>query len=156
MKFSAREDIDAPIDHVWQQVNDFGAFERQAMRRGADVRRVDSGPVGVGSAWDLAFSFRGKDRKMKAVVATMDAPNALKFDAVASGIDTVVTVDLVPLSPQRTRFAVAIELSAKSLSARLLLQSLKLAKANLTNRFKKRVADYAEEVERRHTKKRAT
>ena len=48
MKFSSREDLDAPIDYVWQQVTDFVAFERQAMRRGADLcwealGRVDPG-----------------------------------------------------------------------------------------------------------------
>lgn len=152
MKFSSREDIEAPIDHVWQRVSDFAAFERQAMRRGADVRRVDGGPVVVGSAWDVAFTFRGKDRKMKAVLTSLEAPNLMTLDTVASGIDGVTTLELVPLSPKRTRLAVSIELSAKSLAARLMLQSLKLAKANLTNRFKKRVADYKQDIESSYRK----
>lgn len=153
MKFSTREDIEAPIDFVWQQISDIGAFERQAMRRGADVRRRDSGPVQQGSAWDVDFVFRGKDRKLVVTMATFDAPNAIHLDAEGTGLEGQMTVDLVPLTPHRTRFAVAIELRAKTLSARLLLQSLKLAKANLTHRFKTRVADYSEEIERRQGRK---
>lgn len=147
MKFSGREDIEAPISHVWQQISDFAVFERQAMRRGADVRRIDNGPVVVGSAWDVAFSFRGKDRRLKAQMITLDAPQALQMKTMSTGIDGLVNIDLVALSPHRTRFAMSIDLSAKSLSARLLLQSLKLAKANLSNRFKKRLGDYAQECE---------
>jgi len=52
MKFSTREDVEAPVDYVFGQISDFGAFERQALRRGADVRRLDSGPFVTGSAWD--------------------------------------------------------------------------------------------------------
>ncbi len=150
MKFSSREDIEAPIDHVYRAVTDFPAFERQALRRGADVRRVDgTGPAQQGSAWDVAFSFRGKERKMKAVLARLEE-QGLQLDTDSSGIDGVTLIDLVPLSPKRTRIAVSIELRAKSLSARLLLQSLKLAKANLTHRFKKRVADFGSDVEARY------
>lgn len=150
MKFSTREDIDAPIDHVFKSVSDFAAFERQALRRGADVRRVDNGPYQVGSAWDVAFQFRGKDRRMRANLVTLDAPNQLTVNTVASGIDGVTMVELVQLSPKRTRIAVSIELSAKTLSARLLLQSLKLAKATLTKRFKSRIADQAVAIEDRY------
>lgn len=149
MKFSTREDIEAPIDHVFKAVSDFAAFERQALRRGADVRRLDQGPVIVGSAWDVAFQFRNKDRRLRATVTTLDVPHVLVVDTVASGIDGVTNVELVSLSPKRTRIAVSIELSAKSLSARLLLQSLKLAKATLTKRFKSRVAEQAEAIEDR-------
>ena len=144
MKFSAREDIEAPIDQVFARVTDFAAFERQMLRRGAEVRRVDAGqPVTVGSAWDVAFTFRSRERRMRATVTRMDAPGDLVVAIAASGLDGVTTVELVALSPQRTRLAVTIDLSAKSLSARLLLQSLKLAKSNLSNRFKKRVSEFA-------------
>ena len=144
MKFSAREDIEAPIEKVYAQVTDFAGFERQMMRRGADVRRMDPGQaVTIGSAWDVAFTFRSRERRLRAVVASLKSPTDVVIDLASNGLDGKTTVELVALSPQRTLLSVSIDLSAKSLSARLLLQSLKLAKSNLTKRFKKRVADFA-------------
>ena len=40
MKSSKREDIEAPIDYVYARVTDFQGFERQALRRAADLQRV--------------------------------------------------------------------------------------------------------------------
>ena len=45
--------------------------------------------------------------------------------------------------------AVALEMSPLNLPARLLVQSLKLAKSTLSKRFKDRVADYARGLEDR-------
>lgn len=149
MKFSAREDIEAPIDHVFQIVTDFDAFERQALRRGADVKRLDQGPYTVGSAWDVSFTFRGKERRLKATLTRME-PQGLLIDAVSPNLEGNSVIELVPLSPARTRLAVSIEMKAKTLTARLMLQSLKLAKASLNQRFKKRVADFAEDIEARY------
>lgn len=150
MKFSTREDISAPINHVWAQVSDVAMFERQALRRGADVRRIDQGPVGPGSAWDVAFKFRGKDRQMKVTLAAMEPPQAIRVDITANAIDGTTRIELVALSPQRTRLAMSIDLAPKSLAARLMIQSLKLAKSNLNARFKKRVGEYAQEIEDRY------
>jgi uncharacterized protein YndB with AHSA1/START domain len=148
MKFSTREDIEAPIEHVFARVTDFQNFERQALRRGADAQRIDSSLVPTeGSAWQFAFKFRGKDRKMKATVAKLDAPNSLKFETIASGIHGMSTIELVALSLNRTRISIEIDLTPQGLSARLLLQSLKLAKTNLSRKFKLRVAEFAEDVE---------
>ena len=148
MKFSTREDIEAPIEHVFARVTDFQNFERQALRRGADVQRIDSSLVPTeGSAWQFAFKFRGKNRKMKATVTKMDAPNSLKFETIASGIHGMSTIELVALSLNRTRISIEIDLTPQGLSARLLLQSLKLAKTNLSRKFKLRVAEFAEDVE---------
>ena len=56
MKFSTKEDIDAPIDAVFEMLCEFDQFERAAMRRGAEVQRVDQlAEPGVGMLWEAAF-----------------------------------------------------------------------------------------------------
>lgn len=148
MKFSTREDIAAPIDFVWSAVSDFDRFEKQALRRGAEVQRVDAnGAAGVASEWDLRFHFRGKMREVAAKVVDFEAPNALQLDSKTGGIDGTILVDLVALSPRQTRFAFALDLRPRNLSGRLLVQSLKFAKGSLETRFKARIAGFADRVE---------
>ncbi|MDQ2094177.1 SRPBCC family protein [Rhodalgimonas zhirmunskyi] len=148
MKFVTREDIEAPIDHVFKVLTDFEGFERQAMRRGAEVRRLDELEVpGEGARWALAFPFRGKPREMTVVCTEYDAPLRLNFESVMSGLDGDMKVELVALSRGRTRLSLEIEFKPKTLSARLLVQSIKLAKANISKRFQIKVAEFAKSTE---------
>jgi hypothetical protein len=148
MKLITKEDIEAPIDSVFNAVSDFPSFERSALRRGAEVSRVDTFEIPqVGSAWDIAFKFRGKERSLRATLAEFDAPNSLVADIVSKGIGGVTRVGLVPLSRSRTRLNVEIELTPKSLAAKLLLKSMSLAKGNMNKRLALRVADFAEGIE---------
>lgn len=147
MKFSTQEDIEAPIAYVFDRLSDFDAFEKRAMRQGADVRRLQDGVPQVGTAWDVAFQFRGRTRDMRVQLTQIDPPHAYHFETESDGMTAISDVTLVSLSPSRTRIAVGIDLRARTLTARLLLQSMKLAKAKLSKRFKVRVLDYAEDIE---------
>ena len=149
MKFSTNEDIEASAEFVYEQLTDFQAYERQALRRGVDVRRLDTGPYKVGSEWDVAFTFRGTDRKMRARIDEKKPTMSLRVITDSSGLHGTTVMEIVPLSLKRTRISVSIDIKPKTLSARLLLQSLKLAKTNLTNRFKRRVADLGSDIEER-------
>ncbi|MEL7124815.1 MAG: SRPBCC family protein, partial [Pseudomonadota bacterium] len=77
------------------------------------------------------------------------APSVMVFTATSQGMDATFTIELMALSRARTRMAVALELKPLNLASRLLVQSLKLAKSNLNQRFKQRVADYAKTLEER-------
>ena len=148
MKFSTREDIEAPIEHVFQHVSDFDGFERQALRRGAEVSRQDTyGKPGIGSEWSLKFPFRGKQRHVLARITKFDGPNGFVADTESGGLEGLVTVDLVALSPRRTRMNVVFDLKPKTLTARLLVQSLKFAKGNLNKRLANRVWLFAQGIE---------
>lgn len=150
MKFSAKEDIEAPIDFVFQQVTDFEAFERSALRRGAEVQRVDTLPaVGPGMKWDASFTLRGRARAIKVELLSMERPNGVVVGSTSPSLGGEFVVDLVALSRGRTRMSVELELSPRSLSGRLLIQSLKLARSKLSKRFRTRVAEHAEEIEDR-------
>ena len=153
MKFSAKEDIEAPIDFVFEQLSDFNSFERSALRRGAEVQRIDNLPApGPGMAWDTRFKLRGRERELNIELTSFDAPNGMVISSRSPTMGGDMVVDLVALSRGRTRMSVEINLRPKTLSARLLVQSLKLARNSLGKRFRERVATFAEELEDRHKK----
>ena len=150
MKFSAKEDIEAPIDFVFKQITDFTSFERSALRRGAEVQRVDSlDKLGPGMAWDASFKMRGRQRDMNIELMSLDPPNAMVMGSRSPAMGGNMKVDLVALSRGRTRMSVDIGMTPKTLADRLLVQSLKLARSSLNKRFRKHVAKYAEDIEDR-------
>src|SRR6056297_3768598 len=153
MKMNAREDVEAPIEFVYQQITDFQAFERRAMRRGAEVLRVDDLKAdGPGMAWDVTFMLRGKQREVQIQLARLDPPNGLTMASRSPSMGGQIVVELVALSRNRTRLSLDIELVPKNLTARLLVQSLKLARKTITRRLRKRVAQYAQELEERQSR----
>lgn len=150
MQFASKEDIEAPIGDVFTMLSEFESFERSAIRRGIEVQRQDPDKApGVGMRWHARFVLRGKPRELDLELVQYDRPNTMRFEAASPGIDGQMTLDLVPLSQRRTRMAVVLEIKPKTLSARLLVQSLKLARNNLNKRFKLRVASYAKDLEDR-------
>lgn len=154
MEFRASRDIEAPIAFVFDQVTHFSTFERQALRRGAEVKRRDTlGQPGIGVGWDVTFTFRGKERQISAEVTEFDRPNGYRVQSVASSLETDVVVDLLPLSKGRTRMTITVTIAARSLGAKLMLQSLKVAKGSLNTRFQKRVEKFAMDVAERHSRR---
>jgi hypothetical protein len=151
MKFSSKEDIEVPVADVFAMLSEFEGFERSAIRRGIEVERVAKDDVpAIGMAWNTRFQMRGKMRDLALELVQYDPPEAMRFETDSQGLSGVLELDLLALSPRRTRLSVALELSPKTLSARLLVQSLKLAKSSLTKRFKLKIADYAKQLEDRH------
>ena len=155
MKFSTKEDIEAPIEFVFSQLSDFQSFERSALRRGAEVQRLDGHRApSVGMAWDVAFKLRGKMRQMQMELTRYDPPNGMVFSSLSPKMGGDMVVDLVALSRGRTRLSVDIELHPRNLSSRLMVQSLKLARSSLTKRYHLRVAGFAKDLEDRFKKRR--
>ena len=151
MKFSSKEDIEAPIDAVFEMVSDFEKFERGARKRGLKVRRTDGmESVATGMTWNAVFDFRGRNREIDLTLSRLDPPTHLSVAGRSQGVTSVFDLELLALSRQRTRLAVELEMKPQTIAARVLIQSLRLAKARLTKRFKLRVAEYARHLEERH------
>lgn len=148
MRFTTREDIEAPIEAVFAAVSDFESFERAALRRGAEVRRLgDHKRKGEGQGWLVHFRYRGRARELASEIVRFERPHALTAFGGTGGIDGTLEVELTELSPRQTRMKLDLDLKPKTLGARLFLQSLRLAKSSLANRFKKRVHGFARRLE---------
>ncbi len=151
MQISAREDIQAPIEAVFDMVSDFGRFERLAMRRGIEVRRTGGFSVPtVGCQWEAEFNVRGRKRQISVEMAEFDRPGQMCFNAAGKGLQGLTEIEFLPLSQRQTRLAVGVSLSAKTLPARLFLQSLKLGKSRFRRQFQMRLSEFAREVEARY------
>lgn len=144
MKFSTREDIEAPIEKVFAAVSDFDAFERRMLRRGIDIVRDDALPLDqVGASWKAKVAWRTRVYDVDAELVALSPGESYVIASVSNGIESTGGVDLVALSKTRTRMFVSLDLKPTTLSARLLVQSLKLAKGSLSRRFKARVHEFA-------------
>ncbi|MEO0357776.1 MAG: SRPBCC family protein [Pseudomonadota bacterium] len=148
MKFSTREDVNAPADVVFAEATDFDGFERMIRRYGSKVTRMDDqNSKGAGMMWDVGFKFRGRNRHARATVTEFTTPDSMGVSTEVGGMDSLLSVEVIALSATKSRLQVSLELKPKTLSARLIVQSLKLAKTKMNTRFKARVSSFAANIE---------
>ncbi len=151
MELTACEDIEAPLHKVFGLASNFDRLERQAGRNGIDVARLS--PEGAtpeqGLSWRARFRYRDTPREADIALTRHDPPNTMVFRTVSGGLEAVTTVDFVALSRTRTRVGVRIELLPRTLSARLMVQPLKLARGSVEKRFRAKMAGYAGDIEKR-------
>lgn len=149
MELKASEDIEAPQEQVFAALSDFDMIERQALRRGVDIIRT--GTTGdapeAGMAWRAKFTFRGKTREAEVRLVSFVAPDRMTFHSVSGGLEADLEIDVVALSRNRTRINMVSVMHPKTLSARLLVQSLKLAKGGVEKRFRRKMAELAAGLE---------
>lgn len=150
MKLTTREDVAAPIEAVFAQIADFGWFERAAMRRGAEVVRTDKlTQPGKGMSWHADFEYRGRDRKADVDLAEYDPPEGMTLIMRAAGLEVACIIELIAMSRTRTRMNITMDATPRTIPARLMIQSAKLARTNIQKRYRRRIAEYAAELEER-------
>ena len=153
MKLTTRQDIEAPAAFVFAALKDFDAWERAAMRRGADVARTDKlRDIGPGLSWLIKFAYRGKQRQLDLRLTNLEHPTMMAFSGTGASLDGHAGIDLMELAARRTRLSVSLELRPRSIGARLVLQSMRLAKTRLNRRFADRVGLFCTEIENRYRK----
>lgn len=150
MRLVAKKDVEAPAEFVFSQLTDFDAWERAAMRRGADVERsARPAQPGPGTTWQAQFDYRGKPRRLSVRLESLAEPGMMAMTADSEPAAVGIQVDVVDLAAKRTRIETKVEIRPKTLSARLFLQTLRLARARVDREFDKRIALLAVEIEER-------
>lgn len=151
MRFTTKQDIEAPLDFVFRTMTDFEAWERSAMRRGVEVERTDKlTRPGTGMSWASRFSYRGKQRAIELRLVGLEPPATLAFAAQSNAVEGTAKLELMEMSARRTRLHVVVEVSPRSLAARLFLQSLRLARGRIDRKFDQRVAQLASDIAARY------
>jgi hypothetical protein len=100
-----------------------------------------------GIKWQIGYPLRGKYRIVDLTLVEADVPNTLVFDVQNPTMAGKMRIDVIPLSRTQTRLKVDSVLQPKSLSARLLVHSMKLARSKFNRRFARRLETFAIRLE---------
>ena len=113
--------------------------------------RVDKlGKPARGAQWQALFTMRQKPRKVLITLEGYEPHTAMRFDGESKNIQGVLSIELLELSAYYTRVQVRMDLRPTNLTARIMLQSLRLAKSRLTERFKARTEAFARAIQDRY------
>ncbi|SFR08945.1 hypothetical protein SAMN04515673_105154 [Poseidonocella sedimentorum] len=137
-----------PIGVLYGRISDVDMLERLALRRGIEVQHRASTPrFAAGAVWDVRFHLRGRDRTLVTTLTGLEAPHSLRVEAVGTGLDAALAVDLVALSRSRTRLALDFVIRPRSMPARLLVQTMKLSRRRLKQTLTDRLEGVARRIE---------
>lgn len=154
MQFSSVQDVNAPLDFVFEQISDFESYESYGMRVGAQVERKDEmAAKGPGMLWNVIGDFRGKKRDVDIELTEYRPDNLLKFEINSKGIEAKANFEAMALTRKQSRIKMTLNVKPKTISARLVLQSAKLARGSLNKKFNHRFWTYANYIEDNYNKR---
>ena len=133
---------------VWARFTDFSGIEEDARGRGAILNRVGNWTQTVqGVEWRGEVTVRGKSRPITAKVTQLVPQELCIVDSRIGGMNCHQEIIFVPLSTTVTRVALMLDLSADTLTARLLLQTMKLARGRVLQKLQGVLARQGNAVE---------
>ena len=150
MRLSGREDIDLGIDEAFAAATDVAFLERQLLRRGIDVVRVDGlEAAGLGAAWRAEAGWGGRRYPLAIEAVEWSAPGAVALLARSGGLSGNLRAELTALSRGQTRIRVTLDVKGAGFRDRMLLNSVALAKSRLSQKFAGVVSSFARDLETR-------
>jgi len=149
MRLTDSTDIQVPRQEVFASLTDIDYFQRLGARHGVTLRQVEGRTFQAGAEWLADFPFRGQMRHLTCRIDALDAPDDLILSGKSGGYEFGAALSLTALSRTLTRLTVEVEVKPKTLAARILLQTMKLARSRLRNRFALRLAALGAAIEAR-------
>jgi hypothetical protein len=156
MKLTAKTDLEAPVEFLHAYLCDNATWEREAIRRGIEVERPADMPLtGVGAGWRIRVPFRGRVRKVLLRVDDIVQDQTIAYSFEGQALVGTTVMEMKALSARRSRLKVTIDAKPKTLAARLFLNTLRLARRKVEERFEKRVGQLGARVEERYAREKA-
>lgn len=151
MKLTAKTDLEVPAAFVFATLVDHPSWEREAIRHGVEVERPPGTPdSGVGAEWRIRGHFRGKARKVQIRIAEMTPGQRLALAVDSPSIEGVVQIEVMVLSPRRSRLRTDLEVKPKTLAARLFINTMRLAKGRVQARFERGLGQLGARIKDRY------
>lgn len=151
MKLTAKTDLEVPAAAVFATLIDHPTWEREALRNGVEVDRPAGSPAtGVGAEWRIRGHFRGKARKVQVRIDELTPDQRLSLGIDSPSVEGTTRLEVMVLSPRRSRLRVDLEVKPKTLAARLFINTMRLAKGRVQAKFEHRLGQLGARIKDRY------
>lgn len=151
MKLTAKTDLEVPAASVFATLVDTVSWEREAVRNGVEIERPPGTPgTGVGAEWRIRGHYRGKSRKAVIRVEEMVPDQRLTLVIDSPTMEGQSRIEVMVLSPRRSRVRIELEIKPKTLAARLFINTMRLAKGRVQARFERGLGQLGARIKDRY------
>lgn len=135
MKISGSKAFKRARERVFDSFADPARMDAVFAEQGVNMRREGAG--GPGTVWHLDVISGGKERSMAIALADMERPGAMHMRVTSEMLDADVAFIFSDLPDGGCDVTADIELAPRTLSARVAIQTLRLAKGKVEQRIQR-------------------
>lgn len=151
MRLTAVHAINAPVDFVFKEFTNFSGFEAHAQERELTVERTDSVTgIDVDMEWQISGMVRGKHREVCVRLDEYRENDRIQYTSASGAMSGQMLFEFEDLGSDVTEVSFHVDPKAESISSRLILQSIRLAKNSVEKRITKSMRIFGEQIEAKY------
>ncbi len=138
MKIGGTKDFRRGRGKVFDSFADPARMDAVFGEQGANLRR--EGPGGPGTVWHLDVVSSGKERPVEITLVDMERPEVMRMRVASEMVGADVSFVFSDLPEGGCQVRADIDLAPRSLTARVAIQTLRLAKGKVENKIQRALA----------------
>lgn len=132
MELSYNNTINVPQAFAFARATDFERFEKEGFGNLAPFEpKTDIRAPELGARWRTAAEFQGRPRWFSLELLELEAPGRLVLGNKSEKYDVEAHFLFEPADAQKTNFSFVLNAKAQSITGKLILQTIQLARARI-------------------------
>ena len=156
MKFRETLDVNVPAEFAFSELSDHETIERLAMQRGVAIRRTDRlSKPGPGMSWRADWEWGGRKRRTNITLTRREPPKRIVVETETAGVAGRLETEVVPMTAESCRLIIESEVRAVTFAAKVVLQTIKLARGRIERAVGERIGQLSARLEARYAASKA-
>jgi len=140
MKFDYKTTINVPVEFAYARLTDFDKFEKDGFGNISEFKPVgDIAAPDIGAKWKVRSEFQGRQRSFSLQLRQLLPNESVVLGNGTDKFDVEASFGLSKIDDGNTGFVFEINSSAKTITGRLIMQTMQLARSRIE---KKLVVDF--------------
>ena len=152
MELSYSNTINVPQEFAFGRATDFERFEKEGFGNLAPFEpRNDIRAPALGARWRTAAEFQGRPRRFSLELLELDAPGTMVLGNKSEKYDVEARFSFSAAGDNSTEFTFNLNAKAQSITGKLILQTIQLARARIVKSMQLDFDKMAERMEAAYT-----